>query len=551
VTSESEPPDDGFASFVRRAEQIRATDDAWQEHTLRADVERAEEEVRQRQELHADVENVVSATLGGAEEHAVPFPRTRGQYAVALEMWNGQNSAADDLNRAAAAHLAALKNALTPELETALRNLEAGKVSTLATAKIFRSAPHVLEMLSGTPLVQKVRELVQMLNAPSEWEGYLDQFWTLGQTILWIVTRDPWVVDQTSNDSGRLGETWGQIKAAILINTLNLPREHVRDMADGLRRRCLDSRMTAIDGHNRPIRAIEWRHLKIVLDDGNNPFIQRIKQSTMEPATIVRAYEDVVFSRHEVLREFPLSKEPEDSQESDVYAQTLLHQRRKRIADWFNRRTAFGKRIWFSLSETADEYARKPGSLSIDDKERELALDALRRSILAREFADEQGRSRVFSMHPSGLADFRFDPLGARHADLFSPIAPHLWITHQDCVDWFTRHRLDLPVRLRREPPLTVPPAGAHADFEPPAQHKRSELANKTDENKKPNVLEIAKTFVKDGIAPSVRDHATLVMEVLKKDYPGNRPKRVEVEELLATAFVTQRHPRGRTGGAR
>jgi hypothetical protein len=46
MTSESGPPDDGLASFVRRAEQIRATDG------------RAEEEVRQRQELHAEVENV-------------------------------------------------------------------------------------------------------------------------------------------------------------------------------------------------------------------------------------------------------------------------------------------------------------------------------------------------------------------------------------------------------------------------------------------------------------------------------------------------------------
>src|SRR5262249_38725836 len=50
------------------------------------------------------------------------------------------------------------------------------------------------------------------------------------------------------------------------------------------------------------IPKIEWRHLRIMLDNGNNLFVQRIRQSTLEPATIVPAYEGVVFVRDDVLR---------------------------------------------------------------------------------------------------------------------------------------------------------------------------------------------------------------------------------------------------------
>jgi hypothetical protein len=78
-----------------------------------------------------------------------------------LELLSGRNAVDPaDLSEAAAAHLAALKSALTPERETALRDLESGKGSTLATARIFRAAPHLLDVLADTPLVRKVWELV-------------------------------------------------------------------------------------------------------------------------------------------------------------------------------------------------------------------------------------------------------------------------------------------------------------------------------------------------------------------------------------------------------
>jgi hypothetical protein len=166
-------------------------------------------------------------------------------------------------------------------------------------------------MLPDTPIVRNVLEILQMLNAPQEWDVYLEEkFWTLGQTILWLLTRDPWVVDQASNDTGDQGESFGEIKAAILIDLLNLGREDVQDAAKKLRRRCLNG-LPAINGQDRPIPEIEWRHLKIVLQSDNTPSIVRRGQSS-----IVLAYPDVVFARVEVLREFP----PEGRSDQDVNA---------------------------------------------------------------------------------------------------------------------------------------------------------------------------------------------------------------------------------------
>jgi hypothetical protein len=207
-----------------------------------------------------------------------------GQYAAALDMWHGRKPPASEaLDKAAAEHFAALKSMLTPERETALRNLENGKGSTLAIAKILQPAPHLLDMwsLPDSQLVRKVRELVQMQNAPEEWDGYLDAYWTIGQTVLWVATGDRWVVDQASNDSGKEGEIWGQVRAADLIEKLNLQRDEIQNAADKLRRQCLVGLMTAIDGQNRPIPAIEWRHLKIVLDG------QNVRTSSCAPGAVV------------------------------------------------------------------------------------------------------------------------------------------------------------------------------------------------------------------------------------------------------------------------
>jgi hypothetical protein len=80
---------------------------------------------------------------------------------------------------------------------------------------------------------------------------------------------------------------------------------------------------------------------------------------------------------------------------------------------------------------------------------------------------------------------------------------------------------------------------------------KGSELAKKSDEDTEFDILEIAKTFVKDGIAPNVREHTTLVMTVLKKECPGSHPKREQVSELLTIEFKNQRRSRGRANRPR
>jgi hypothetical protein len=267
--------------------------------------------LEQGAEIRAALEKASSAQ--SKEAQAAPSPETPGPIAAMLELLSGRNAPdLADLSEAAVRKYTALKSAFTLEQETALRGLESGKGSTLATARIFRAPSHLLDVLADIPLVWKVWQLVEMLNAPpKKWNGYLDPYWTIGQTVLWIVAGDPWVVDQASNDSGRLDELSGQLMAAELIDNLNLPPEHVQDAADRLRRLCLDGTMTAIDGRDRPIPAIipaiEWLYLEIVLDDGNVLAIQHVGQSTIMPA-----YSHVVFSRVEVLREFSPEGRSED-----------------------------------------------------------------------------------------------------------------------------------------------------------------------------------------------------------------------------------------------
>src|SRR5262249_40442803 len=198
---------------------------------------------------------------------------------------------------------------------------------------------------------------------------------------------------------GRVGPRFGYggFAAAVrLEGLLREQREQVEDVVNDLRRRCLRGELKPLSGQDF-IPQNAWIDLKIDFEADGAPIVREL--SSRQPV-----HNNIRFSKVEALREFPRGKERDDSQDAAIYAQSLLHQRRKRVADWFNRRqerTAFGKRIWLALTEIVDEYARKPGSLAVDDKERERALDALRRSILAREFVDDRGRFCIINMHPS------------------------------------------------------------------------------------------------------------------------------------------------------
>jgi hypothetical protein len=286
-----------------------------------------------------------------------------------------------------------------------------------------------------------------------EWNGFQDEFWSLGQMLLWIVTRDPDEVDQASDDSGRVGPRSGYGGFAAAVRLEELLREHreqVEDAANGLRRRCLRGELKALSGRD-PIPETAWIDLAIGFEDGV-PFVRRLSQRTGDPA-----YDNIRFSRAEALDIFEPTEKPDELD--------LRRQLRARQTNDFNRKqicVVIGKRRWLRLTEIACEYARKPESLGeIDDARRKLALDELRYSILTGEFVDKRGRCRVLNTHPAPVATFRFDPRGATHPEYFEPIAEYLWIGYQDCVDWFDRHGVNLPLRLRREPPSTARPDAA------------------------------------------------------------------------------------------
>jgi hypothetical protein len=243
----------GSGKALASQPEIASFAQAQQTDYRRAALLRYKDRLEQGAEIHTELEKAHFAQ--GSEAQGGPSPQTPGPIAAALDLWRDWNAAdLTDLSEVAAARHAALKIALTFEREAALRDLETGKCSTLATARIFRSAPHVLDMLPDTPLLSKVQALVRMLNAPQEWDGYIqDAYWTKGQAVLWIAMGDPWTVDQISTKSGRHGETWEQVKMADLIDKLNLPREHLEEASEKLWQRCLDGRMTAFDGKIAPL----------------------------------------------------------------------------------------------------------------------------------------------------------------------------------------------------------------------------------------------------------------------------------------------------------
>lgn len=74
----------------------------------------------------------------------------------------------------------------------------------------------------------------------------------------------------------------------------------------------------------------------------------------------------------------------------------------------------------------------------------------------------------------------------------------------------------------------------------------RQEPATKSIEDKKTDALAIAKMFVRNGVAPNVKTHATLVMGRLKTTYPQNHLLRKNLEVLLDTTFKGQRRSAGR-----
>jgi hypothetical protein len=137
------------------------------------------------------------------------------------------------------------------------------------------------------------------------------------------------------------------------------------------------------------------------------------------------------------------------------------HEKRRRRTVWFNRRQcriSFERRQWLGITEMADEYAKEPGSLEVNAERRNRFINSVRRSILSGEFT-HNGRSQVLNVHPSGLAENRFDPIGASNEEQFNPIVAYLYISRTQWSNWLERHGVEIPrfpatsVKAAREAP--------------------------------------------------------------------------------------------------
>ena len=151
---------------------------------------------------------------------------------------------------------------------------------------------------------------------------------------------------------------------------------------------------------------------------------------------------------------------------------------RLRIRPWLiyaANRTPPHVRPWFRVSEIADACASIPGSVGLDPNERARALELLRKAILAGEFEDARGRSKVANLHPSTAAELRFARDSAAIADDFfaEKLAEHLWIRRADCKAWFERNQIPFPKRW-------LPAEETAADQKMPAAEIVAELSATT-----------------------------------------------------------------------
>ena len=91
-------------------------------------------------------------------------------------------------------------------------DLAVGKGVAKDIIDALRSVAYLLNIvpLPYTPRVQAIRELMQIAEAGSKWDGFNDQYWTIGQMVLWPITGDRWAVDQASNNSGRVASCLGR-----------------------------------------------------------------------------------------------------------------------------------------------------------------------------------------------------------------------------------------------------------------------------------------------------------------------------------------------------
>jgi hypothetical protein len=355
--------------------------------------------------------------------------------------------------------------------------------------------------------------------ALKKWDGFYAPYWTLLQTILWSVTGDYTAV----NDASDYGESYGRAAAAALIKKWikkwELSRQEVQHAADELWRACLHGRVTAYDDDDRPIDAITWRHLEIVLDEETVPFLRRRgEQSTIG---------DVVFSRDDVLPTFGPCKEEYDIASGHMYNSHEWRDVVERV------RRAIFQELWIenlSLTPTEKYLLKRYGAGALD----------FSKSLIPGWFSWSEAQDPPFSANSElGLAL-------AKARDQYQQLASQ----YEEALQWLNVNDITLksvdgwqPGELSHwcERTLGVLTEKLNLEFgdstkiEPPAMAKRSAPAKKSNEDKRANTLEIARTFLdRQGVAPNLKTHTSSVMRMLKDGPTEYQMRRKDVEDLLA-----------------
>jgi hypothetical protein len=97
------------------------------------------------------------------------------------------------------------------------------------------------------------------------------------------------------------------------------------------------------------------------------------------------------------------------------------------------------------MSEIVDYCARIPGSVAVDQSKRERSIELLRKAILAGEFDDPKGGSKIANLHSHRTAVLRRFARNSAAAPQFEQWISYLWIRRADCEAWFWRNGIEFP----------------------------------------------------------------------------------------------------------
>jgi hypothetical protein len=479
---------DAFASMIRSAEQIRAKDEAWQEHALRVEIERSEEEVREEQELHADIE----------------------------------------------------KSVLNPGHSS--RPL--GAERTAAVDRVVLVPPCSVDVEGYTPFSWAVYWMVPKEVIDSK-AGIKVGTWEAGcsKLVSWIGSKKVTLIGR------RPGE--GENKPLPPELLANHP---VVDWG-------LDS-FGELDGSRKHL-ALPWP---------NTPFLRLCYCPDYEHWQRGEFNDQFFNTKHRIewthlqVNMIEVVAALEASFKPNALAETEVGE-----AKPSNRDTRSLDCVWqvsfdagdVPLFEAVHWIATKGGSVSFDPNLWPEAwakiASAWRKDKLTvsgrpfgRPVANNSFPEKISGNEIAGVRCIPPYPCASLFGDPSSGTGP--------CIEfWGRSDRLSWEERGFNDK-LYVPGHGGwthltvlRADIEGlwpfglTAQPEADGIDPVGHEHREPNVLEIAKTFVRGGIAPNAREHTTLVMSVLKKEHPGNHPKREEVEKLLTAEFKNHRRSRGRT----